>query len=113
MQAAQQLNATGTFGVDGVSWNDITEEALLVASSEQTFGVEPSVFVAHLQANAVWNDVRTTRNIRLQDCDWTVGNDSPLSDTQKDVWQTYRQALRDVTTQSNPTNITWPTKPGA
>ena len=28
-----------------------------------------------------------------------------------DDWKNYRQALRDVPTQSDPDNITWPTKP--
>lgn len=27
------------------------------------------------------------------------------------AWRTYRQALRDITKQSNPSNLTWPTKP--
>jgi hypothetical protein len=26
-------------------------------------------------------------------------------------WSAYRQALRDVTTQTDPFSITWPTKP--
>ena len=29
----------------------------------------------------------------------------------KSAWTSYRQALRDVPTQSDPNNITWPTKP--
>lgn len=55
-----------------------------------------------------WNIVRSDRNSRLKDCDWTVLPDSPMD---KDSWATYRQALRDLTTQSDPFNIVWPTKP--
>ena len=52
------------------------------------------------------------REIELKKCDWRVGPDSPLSDSKKAEWQTFRQALRDITTQSGfPTNVTWPTKP--
>jgi hypothetical protein len=43
-----------------------------------------------------------------------VGVDSPLSDSKKAEWQTYRQALRDLpSNQSNVSirTVTWPTKP--
>lgn len=54
-----------------------------------------------------WQDVRTHRNYLLAECDWRAFSDVTLSDE----WKTYRQALRDVPTQSDPDNITWPTKP--
>ena len=54
-----------------------------------------------------WQDVRTHRNSLLADCDWRAFSDLTLADE----WKTYRQALRDVPTQSDPDNITWPTKP--
>ncbi|MEC8553197.1 MAG: phage tail assembly chaperone, partial [Pseudomonadota bacterium] len=34
-----------------------------------------------------------------------------VPDATKAKWQAYRQALRDVPSQSDPYNITWPTKP--
>lgn len=58
-----------------------------------------------------WVVVRYKRDQILIKCDWTVGNDSPLSDEKKAEWASYRQALRDITTQTDPFNITWPTKP--
>lgn len=58
-----------------------------------------------------WTVVRYKRDQFLIKCDWTVGNDSPLSDEKKAEWASYRQALRDITTQTDPFNITWPTKP--
>ena len=58
------------------------------------------------------NDIRLMRDIELSKCDWRVGPDSPLSNSKKAEWQTFRQALRDITAQSGfPTNVTWPTKP--
>tara|TARA_Y100001937_G_C7050232_1_gene298744 strand:+ start:672 stop:941 length:270 start_codon:yes stop_codon:yes gene_type:complete len=54
-----------------------------------------------------WEGVRAERNRRLSDTDWRAGSDLTLSDE----WKTYRQALRDVPTQSDPDNITWPTEP--
>lgn len=59
------------------------------------------------------NDARSERDGLLKYCDWTVMPDSPLSDSDKASWQTYRQALRDVPSQAGfPENITWPTKAG-
>ena len=54
-----------------------------------------------------WKDIRNQRNSKLQDTDWRASSDLTLSD----AWKTYRQALRDITTQSDPFNITWPTEP--
>ena len=58
------------------------------------------------------------RNIRLyllQDCDWTVVVDSPLSDEKKAEWSTYRQALRDLpsqyTDEDNFDDVVFPTPP--
>ena len=55
--------------------------------------------------------VRQLRTDRLYQCDWTQLPDAPLTDAERAQWQTYRQALRDVTSQSDPLNITWPTEP--
>ena len=53
--------------------------------------------------------VRASRDEKLKDCDWTQVADAPVD---KAVWATYRQALRDVTTQTGfPWTITWPESP--
>lgn len=53
--------------------------------------------------------VRTTRNDKLKDCDWTQLADSTAD---KAAWATYRQALRDITQQSGfPWTIDWPDAP--
>ena len=54
---------------------------------------------------------RITRNQLLAASDWTQMNDTPISGSKLTEWQTYRQSLRDITTQSNPFEVTWPTKP--
>ena len=58
-----------------------------------------------------WPIVRTERNRRLQACDWTQLSDIPAET--KDLWEPYRQELRDVTDQPDPFNIVWPTPPTA
>mgnify|MGYP005703574261 CR=1 FL=1 len=54
-----------------------------------------------------WVGIRATRNRKIAETDWRASSDLTLSD----AWKTYRQALRDVPTQSDPDNITWPTEP--
>ena len=52
--------------------------------------------------------VRSERNILLSETDYLALTDNTLSSTMSE----YRQALRDITSQSGfPTNVTWPTKP--
>ena len=52
--------------------------------------------------------VRTTRDEKLKDSDWTQIADAPVD---KAAWATYRQALRDVPTQLGfPWEVTWPTQ---
>jgi hypothetical protein len=40
--------------------------------------------------------IRNMRNYLLQQSDWTQLPDSPLTQTQKSQWATYRQQLRDM-----------------
>jgi len=59
--------------------------------------------------------LRLKRDVLLAESDWTQVNDSPLSDTKKEEWSVYRQALRDLPTNNiNATSIddiTFPTPP--
>ena len=55
-----------------------------------------------------WQAVRWQRDKLLLDSDWTQVADSPLSDSDKAKWASYRQKLRDVPAQSDPYNVTWP-----
>lgn len=57
-----------------------------------------------------WLEVKAKRGSLLESSDWTQMPDVILSN--KEAWATYRQQLRDVTTQSDPYNIVWPTPPG-
>ncbi len=61
----------------------------------------------------MWKIVREERNKKLLESDWTQLADSPLVNQKQTEWQIYRQELRDITTQSNPFSIEWPTPPEA
>lgn len=55
---------------------------------------------------------REQRDLLLQQSDWTQSNDSPLTAEKKQEWATYRQALRDLPSNTTDfTNPAWPTKP--
>ena len=59
-----------------------------------------------------WQMLRNQRDDKLLLCDWTQGNDTPLGSSKKTEWATYRQALRDLPSNtSDPKNPTWPTEP--
>ena len=53
-----------------------------------------------------WTNVRRDRDRRLSETDYLALKDNTLSAGIK----TYRQELRDVPTQSDPDNISWPSK---
>lgn len=54
-------------------------------------------------------NIRSDRDRRLSECDWTQVADAPVD---KAAWATYRQALRDVPAQAGfPYDINWPEKP--
>jgi len=70
--------------------------------------------------NTAWNndapnrrmaELRRQRDALLAETDWMANSDVTMSD----AWATYRQALRDITTQTPNddalSNITFPTKP--
>ena len=61
--------------------------------------------------NRRMTELRRQRDVLLAETDWMANSDVTMST----AWKTYRQALRDITTQT-PTddalsNITFPTKP--
>ena len=75
-------------------------------------GTESSVTGNDAVTKKKLDDLRAMRNQMLTDTDWTQGADSPLTDSQKASWVTYRQELRDITkTYKTLDDVKWPTKP--
>lgn len=61
---------------------------------------------------AAANRIREDRDARLAATDWTQLLDCPLDDLDMVLWQSYRQALRDVPQQAGfPDAIEWPEEP--
>ena len=54
---------------------------------------------------------REKRDNLLVESDWTQVVDSPLTDEKKAEWVTYRAALRNLPTDEDWPEPTWPTQP--
>ena len=72
--------------------------------------------IADLQAAEPMRQLRLERNRLLSQSDWMANSDVTMTEG----WKVYRQALRDITTQTpsldengNLTGINWPTPPEA
>ena len=56
--------------------------------------------------------LRYERDLKLSETDWVATKASETGVAEPDAWKTYRQALRDLPSNtSDPFNPTWPTKP--
>ena len=68
--------------------------------------------VARLIAEQPAKEARAKRNRLLADSDWVTIRATDTGTAVPTEWQTYRQALRDITEQTGfPENIDWPIKP--
>jgi hypothetical protein len=76
-------------------------------NEEATAAQQQAAYVAKIDADAA-KAVRTSRDAKLAETDWTALSDVTMSPEMT----AYRQALRDVPAQSGfPHEITWPSKP--
>ena len=59
----------------------------------------------------LWLDVRYLRDRLLASTDWRMLRAAETDEPVSSDWLDYRQALRDITNQSDPSAIVWPTPP--
>lgn len=64
-----------------------------------------------LNQEKAWSAVRHQRDILIAATDWMVLPDAPFTESEIVEIKEYRQALRDITEQSDPGNILWPERP--
>ena len=90
-------NTAGIYSMCGIGWSYINGQFVEPPQPKQS--------LEQLAAAA-----RSERDRLLAQTDWTQATDVPQAT--KDLWASYRQALRDVPQQSGfPTEIVWPEKP--
>ena len=118
-------NSDGVFhGVvqeSGSVKNNIPEDGFAVDGEQHSLStciggtlVVPSDSAIEADSSAKALEIfRLDRNIILAATDWTQANDSPLSQTDKQNYQNYRQNLRDMPAQDgfDPLNPSWPNLP--
>ena len=93
---------TLTSASNNAMWNTVTSGSVGAYS-------DPSDSVLYVQ-------LRSTRDKLLADSDWTQVGDlvssGAMTSDKLTEWKTYRQSLRDLPSNtSDPSNVTWPTKP--
>ena len=102
-----QLSDYQAEGVYNIKWSDTkTKVTVNDVEIETHFTGDDSAKDARLLADK-WANVRRDRNRKLAETDYLALSDNTLADNMK----TYRQDLRDVPKQSDPDDITCPTKP--
>lgn len=93
--------------IDSKTQRHVQEAQLVDDAWVQVWTVEP---LPEQQAGA---NVRGHRNRLLSETDWVVTMHTERGTNIPAVWELYRQALRDITSQGGfPYTIEWPTKPG-
>lgn len=104
-QGVEQINGKWyTKYVLGPVFTDTTAEDNTVTTAAEHEAAYKAMKDAE-QAKAV----RTQRGEKLKDSDWTQVSDAPVDQA---AWATYRQALRDISTQEGfPWTINWPEQP--
>jgi hypothetical protein len=108
-----QSSSPDTGTVYNIKWSD----SKVSAATGQDMDGEDITIQTHFSGNDTtkdarlladkWTAVRRDRDSRIAETDYLALSDSTLATNMT----TYRQALRDVPSQADPDNITWPTKP--
>ena len=104
----------------GAEWvlrgNDYSSLEWMDSSQTKPTETEVTNKIAALDAAEAMKLLRVERDTRISKTDWRASSDLTLTD----AWKTYRQALRDITTQTpkldsnyelDLTSVTWPTEP--
>ena len=104
----------------GAEWvlrgNDYSGLEWIDSSQTKPTETEVTNKIAALDAAEAMKLLRVERDTRISKTDWRASSDLTLTD----AWKTYRQALRDITTQTpkldsfyelDLSSVTWPTEP--
>ena len=99
----------------GIEWRDTVNTK---PTEEQV-----NAKIAEIKAAEPMGLLRDERNYRLAQTDWTQLKDIDLDVIRERNWKNYRQALRDLPSNSNPkldsfgnldlSSVNWPTKPSS
>ncbi len=93
---------------EALDWDCV--KAVLVDGEIQ---IEEDQDLIDVKTEKLWNVLRSMRDSKLLQCDWTQLVDSPLNSQDKSAWAAYRQELRDLPENTeDPASPVWPAVPG-
>lgn len=108
----EKLTAANIAGYSGVSvdYGDLFVELPLVDDLDADTVARIEALVRSHSGKKSWDLCRKKRAVLFADVDWRIQR---AEDNGQDTTEmrAYRQALRDVTNQSDPDNVTWPVAP--
>ena len=111
--ALQALKPGAQWTLNGEDYTGLT---WLDTKQTQPTETEVNSKISELDNAEAMRLLRIERDTRIVKTDWRASSDITLAD----AWKTYRQALRDITTQTpklgsdyelDLTSVTWPTEP--
>jgi len=111
--ALQALKPGATWSLNGYDYSNLN---WLDSGQTKPTETEVNSKISELDNAEPMRLLRIERDARIAKTDWRASSDLTLTD----AWKTYRQALRDITTQTpklnsdyelDLTSITWPTEP--
>ena len=95
-----------------IYWFDTSEEASQYQPDAiQITDIESDAIRISKIVPPTIEQVRVQRDQLLTQSDWAILPDSPFTTAQKTLWKSYRQALRDITSDPLFPNVTFPVKP--
>ena len=112
-QALLSLRPGAEWTLNGSDYSGLT---WLDTKQTQPTETEVNSKISELDNAEAMRLLRIERDTRIAKTDWRASSDLTLAD----AWKTYRQALRDITTQTpkldsnyelDLTSVTWPTEP--
>ena len=112
-QALLSLRPGAEWTLNGSDYSGLT---WLDTKQTQPTETEVNSKISELDNAEAMRLLRIERDARIVKTDWRASSDLTLTD----AWKTYRQALRDITTQTpklgsdyelDLTSVTWPTEP--
>jgi len=107
----QYSQAAGVEQIDGKWYTKYILGPVFTDTADTTAAEQEAAYKASKDAEQA-KSVRTSRDDKLKETDWIVIKNLELNANIPGAWEVYRQALRDIPTQSGfPWTITWPDAP--
>lgn len=107
--AIQAINVVGFSGVSYSSGKVYIELPIRDNITDAELSALQSIVTAQSLVKS-WDHIRDMRVSLFNEVDWRISRAEDTGGRQEEL-RAYRQALRDITKQGDPSSVAWPTKP--